>query len=185
MNNQEIEVRFLEIDVEDIKQKLHAIGAQDAGEDFLEEIIFYDKEFTWSDQHKMVRLRTRNGKTHLTYKHQHTASATGTEEIEFEVTDKAKAEVFLERLGYPSFRHQEKKRHTFEFGDVVFDIDTWPRVPSYIEIEGPSEEALKDAANKLGLDWKDVVFDSPRTVLETRYNIPIMTMKWFTFNKFE
>jgi adenylate cyclase class 2 len=185
MNNQEIEVRFLEIDVEDIKKKLHAIGAQDRGEDLLEEVIAYDKDFTWPDQHKMVRLRTRNGKTELTYKHQHTASATGTVEIEFEVSDKEKAEAFLEQLGYPSYRHQEKRRHTFKLDDVVFDIDTWPRVPTYIEIEGPSEEALKEAAAKLDLDWNHVVLDSPRTVLETRYNIPIMDMKWFTFDKFE
>ncbi|MBU6321083.1 MAG: hypothetical protein KGI78_01375 [Patescibacteria group bacterium] len=54
-----------------------------------------------------------------------------------------------------------------------------------MEIEGPSEEALKEAAASLGLDWKDAVFENPRIVIEERYRIPVGTMTWFTFDRFE
>lgn len=37
MQNQEIEVRFLEIDAEELKEKLKKLGAKDLGEDFLRE----------------------------------------------------------------------------------------------------------------------------------------------------
>jgi len=45
--NREIEVRFLEIDYPSLVEKLNGLGAEDFGEDFLREIIFYDKDLKW------------------------------------------------------------------------------------------------------------------------------------------
>ena len=186
MEHQEIEVRFLEIDKDALISKLRELGAEDIGEDMLEEVIIYDKELSWQKAvRKMLRIRTRGGKTHLTFKHHHENSATGTEEIEFEISDIGKAEALLERLGYVSVRRQQKLRHTFHLGDVVIDIDTWPKVPTYVELEGTSEESLKEAAQLLSLDWNLVELRNPRDVLEKVYNIHIATMTWFTFDRFE
>jgi adenylate cyclase class 2 len=183
MDNKEIEVRFLEIGQEQLMQKLKDLGAENHGEDFLEEVIFYDKDLTWKD--KFVRLRKNAEGILLTYKHHKAETLDGVEEIEFKVSDFNKAEIFLERLGVSAYRHQQKKRHSFKLDEVVFDIDTWPHIPTYVELEGPSEEALKEAAEKTGLDWKDVVFENARTVIENKYHIPVGTMKWFTFDRFE
>lgn len=186
MEHQEIEVRFLEIDKETLIARLQELGAKDLGEDMLEEVIIYDKELSWQrDVRKMLRIRSRAGKIHLTFKHHHENSATGTEEIEFEINDIKKAEALLDRLGYVSVRHQQKLRHTFHLGDVIIDIDTWPKVPTYVELEGTSEESLKEAAELLGLDWSLVELRNPRDVLEKVYNIHIATMTWFTFDRFE
>ena len=183
--HQEIEVRFLEIDKEKLIERLKQGGAIDRGEDLLEEIIIYDKDLTWLEARKMLRLRTRNGKTALTYKHHFEDSAAGTEEIEFAVGEPNKAGALLEKLGFILYRHQQKKRHTFELGDVMIDIDTWPRIPTYVELEGPSEKRLQEVAQILGLNWEDVVFENPRTVIEKRYHIPVGRMRWFTFDRFE
>lgn len=186
MEYREIEVRFLEVDREVLIEKLKALGAEDLGEYMLEERIIYDEALTWRDGvHKILRLRTSNGKTQLTYKHRTEITAEGTEEVEFEVSDPAAAEVLLERLGYVAYRHQQKKRHSFHLGDVVIDIDTWPKVPTYVELEGPSEAALKEAAKLLDLEWDTVELRSPRTVIEEVYMIPVGNMRWFTFDKFE
>ena len=69
--------------------------------------------------------------------------------------------------------------------DVTIDIDTWPKVPTYVELEGPSEERIKAVAQLLGFQWEDAVFDDARAVIENRYNIPVGTMRWFTFDRFE
>jgi adenylate cyclase class 2 len=186
MENQEIEVRFLEIDKKDLIQKLNALGATDLGEDMLEEIIIYDKELTWRDgAKKLLRLRTRKGKTVLTFKEHRDLSSEFADEIEFEVSDIHKAEALLERLGYTAYRQQQKLRHTFHLGEVVVDIDTWPRIPPCVELEGPSVESLKVAAAALDLDWKDVVTDNARVVIENVYKIPVGHMRWFTFDRFE
>ncbi len=67
----------------------------------------------------------------------------------------------------------------------MIDIDTWPRVPTYVEIEGQSEEDLKKTAELLGLDWSKVVLENPRVVIEKYYKIPVGMMTYFTFDRFE
>jgi len=184
--HKEIEVRFLEIDEEELKKKLREFSAQDHGEDFLEEVIFYDKAMRWRDKEgKFVRLRKSKKGIYLSYKHHQAERADGTEEIELKIDNLEKAEVFLDRIGLVAYRHQQKKRHSFELDGVTLDIDTWPRIPTYVELEGQSEDALKQVAIKLGFDWGDVVFENARIVIENRYHIPVGNMKWFTFGKFE
>lgn len=182
----EIEVRFLEINQKSLIKRLKELGAKDYGEDFLEEIIFYDKDFKWRDsENKFVRLRKNNEGILLSYKYHKLETLTGVEEIEFSVSDMNKAEEFLGQIGLVAYRHQQKKRRSFKFGKVMVDIDTWPKIPTYVEIEGPSEKFLKQAAKQLNLDWKNVIFENARTVIENRYHIPVGKMRWFTFDKFE
>ncbi|MES2315127.1 MAG: class IV adenylate cyclase [Patescibacteria group bacterium] len=185
MNNREIEVRFLEIDKQLLIKKLSDLGAQDHGEDLLEEIIFYDKDHKWPDEGKFVRIRKDSKGVLLSYKHHQSENINGVEEIEFGITDSEQAKVFLEKLGLIVFRYQQKKRHSFTLNGVTVDIDTWPKIPTYLELEGSSELELKEAAGKLQLDWQEVVFKSARTIIEEQYHIPVSSMKWFTFDKFE
>ena len=184
--NREIEVRFLEVDKSLLIKKLISLGAQDRGEDLLEETIFYDKNYKWRDvENKFVRLRKNNTHVSLAYKHHQQENVDGVEEIEFDVSDAQKAEFFLEKLGLVAYRHQQKKRHSFLLDGVVVDIDTWPRIPTYVELEGSSESELKRIAKKLELEWEDALFESARTIIEQRYNIPVGSMEWFTFHKFK
>ncbi|HEX8946915.1 MAG TPA: class IV adenylate cyclase [Candidatus Paceibacterota bacterium] len=186
MAYQEIEVRFLEIDKDALIARLNALGAEDLGETLLDEQIIYDESLSWIKEGKRaLRLRTKDGETTLTYKNHREASADGVEEVEFAVSDAGAAEALLERLGYPAYRHQQKKRHTFQLGEVTIDIDTWPRIPTYVELEGSSVEALQEAARALGFDWEKAELRNPRRVIEEVYNIPVGTLRWFTFDRFE
>ena len=185
METKEIEVRFLEIDKEDLVKKLLALGAKDLGEVMLEEVIFYDQECKWRDENKFIRLRKSGEKIKITYKQNREQKIDSAVEIEFEVSDMKKAEALLEKTGLIGYRHQQKLRHIFELGDVTIDIDTWPRVPPYVELEGPSEEAIKETAQKLGLNWADVVLEDAGYVLDRKYGIPVTNMRWFTFDRFE
>lgn len=184
--HREIEARFLEIDKDEFVKKLHALGAKDLGEILLKEIIFFDRGLEWLKVGgEFIRLRIAGAKTILAYKHHKQKTVDGTTEIEFEVGDAKKAKAFLETIGFIAYRHQEKKRHTFQLDAVTIDIDTWPRVPTYVELEGSSEQALKDTAAKLGLEWNDAVFGAAGTIIEKHYGIPVHTMHWFTFDRFE
>lgn len=185
MENREIECRFLEIDKDVLTKKLIELGAEDEGETMLEETIIYDSELKWRDGHRFVRLRKTGGKSVVTYKEHQEWTVDGMFEIEFSISDYKKAELLFEKIGLVPFRHQQKKRHTFKLGNVTVDIDTWPKIPPYVELEGESEEALKNAAQKLGLDWATADFHSASWVIENRYNIPVRQMKWFTFDRVE
>lgn len=186
MENKEIEIRFLNVDTDALREKLAALNAQDKGEVVLSEIIFYGKDLKWRDgRQKFVRLRKRRDKVTLTYKWHREASVDGTTEIEFEVSDMGKAEAFLEAIGISAFRHQEKRRHTFLLGEVSIDIDTWPGLPAIVEFEGRSENRLKAAVSAAGLSWKDGIFDDQRRIIEKQYHVPVGEMRWFTFDRQE
>ncbi len=101
------------------------------------------------------------------------------------INDKNSAKLLLERCGLTAYREQQKLRHTLELDGVTLDIDTWPRVPTYVELESNNEQSIRDVAAKLGLDWKDALFEKPGKVIEERYNIPVTTMHYFTFDRFE
>ena len=183
--NKEIEARFLDIDKQKLVEKLKALGARDKGDVMLTEVIFYDADNTWPDEGRFVRVRSSNSGTILTYKHNKEQTIDSAREIEFAVPEATLAEQFLENIGLVAARHQEKYRHTFEFNDVTIDIDTWPRIPSYVELEGNSEDDLKAAAKELTLDWNAVELRDPKLVIEQVYKVPVGKMKWFTFDRFE
>lgn len=184
--DREIEVRFLDIDAATLLEKLAGLRAEDRGEDFLDEIIFYDRELKWQyAEKKFVRLRkTKNG-VRLTFKHNQAETAEGTQEIEVSVGDLETTQRLLEAIGLIAFRHQQKKRRTFTLDGVIIDIDTWPKIPTYVEFEGPSEAALKKLAAKLGFDWGNAVFESARFIIEKRYGIPVSKLRYFTFDRVE
>lgn len=175
----------MEIDKEVLIKKLHELSAEDKGEKLIEETIIYDPEFKWRDENRFVRLRKIGNKTILSYKEHREHTVDGTYEIEFEVEDYNKAEILFENIGLVPHRHQQKKRHTFKLNGVNFDIDTWPRIPAYVELEGNSEEDLKIAAEAVGLDWSKANFHNARWVIENIYKIPVGQMRWFTFDRFE
>jgi len=183
--NTEVEVRFLNIVKEDIIKKLNALNAKDLKEDFIQEVIFYDKELTWSGENKFIRVRKTNTGITMTYKHQHTNSVDGTTEIELEIDNYENAKLLLVEGGLVAFREQEKKRHSFIINDTKIDIDTWPSVPTYVEIEGSSESELKEVAKSLSLKWEDAVFENAKIVIEDKYKIPVSKLRYFTFSKME
>jgi adenylate cyclase class 2 len=184
MKNIEIEARFKEIDVSNIVERARELGGLDMGEHLLEETIFYDKELLWRDRGQFARLRSYAGKNIFTYKHVKADRIDGTEEIEFEVDKPDQLKTFLERIGLTPFRVQQKKRWTLKFDGVTLDIDHWPMIPPYLEIEGESEEKIKETAEKLGLLWENALFIDARKIIEG-YGIDVSTFKFFTFDKCE
>jgi adenylate cyclase class 2 len=185
MQDREIEAKFLEIDKDNLVAKLKELGAEDSGELLLQEIIFHNNDSKWDNEHEFIRLRNGHDGITMTYKHHEQQSVDGTEEIEICVSDMGQAEKILAKIGLIPVRHQQKYRHKFVIDGVTVDIDTWPKIPTYVELDGPSEESLKNVAVKLGLDWKKVVFEDARMTIENRYGIPLMNKTSFTFDKIE
>ncbi len=180
----EIETRFLDIDKADLIKKLGALKAIDKGEVKLNEIIFYDKDFKWQNECRFVRLRKKGEIITLTYKQNKAQKVDSAKEIEFNVSSLESTKDLLETIGLTAYRTVEKYRHTFELGGVTLDIDTWPKIPVYVELEGDSVDALKNAANKLGLIW-DNRFDGDARFVYKKYGFDFDKIRTVTFDKFE
>jgi adenylate cyclase, class 2 len=160
----EYEAKFLEVHVAGLQAKLTTLGAVRAfPRTLLTRKIFENDALEGG---AWVRLRDEGTRSTLTLK-QVTDSTTidGTTEIETEVTDlRAMAEI-LARLGLAEVRYQESYREEWRWGEVAFDFDDWPGLPTFLEIEGPDEASVRQAAATLGLDYALARFGMhPRTL---------------------
>lgn len=180
----EIETRFLEINKEEIIKKLVSLGAIDLGENKLDETIFHFNDYNPENKNRFVRLRRIKDKTELTYKTRSGNEIDSVKEIEFYVSNLEKCEQFLLESGLNKVRVLEKYRHSFKLNETKFDIDTWPKIPTYIEVEGLSIEAVKNAAESLNLNWESR-FDGDAKDVFKHYGYDLDNISIVTFNEFK
>lgn len=147
--NIEYEVRALEIDKEKMEEKLLSFGAKKVA-DFHYKRRVYD--FIPEVHNKWIRLRTDGTKTTLTIKHIVQNTVDGTREMEVEVSDFDETDLILNELGYFSRSYQENKRTRYILNGVELDIDTWPYIPTYLEIEGHNSEEVEKIIKLLEID---------------------------------
>lgn len=143
----EYEVRLLEIDVEGIKKRLEEVGAEFCW-DKLQRRYVYD--FIPKVDSKWIRLRTNGEKTTLTIKNLVSSEIDGTQELEIVVDNFERTNLILKELGYEAKGYQENRRVQYMLNGVEIDIDYWPLIPTYLEIEGPSEEKVYETLELLG-----------------------------------
>ncbi len=158
--HEEIEAKFLEVDITALEAKLESIGATKIGETLARITCFDYPNYSLRDNNAWVRLRTEFNQTTLAYKERLGVSSQdsskndeGMKEVEVTVSDFDTTKKMLFAIGMIEKFSQEKKRIRWQKGDVEFDIDTWPLTPSYLEIEGTSWESVEKATKELGLDY--------------------------------
>ena len=123
------------------------------------ELIDFLKKFH-NNSKKWIRLRKTNKKTTLTVKHILEDNGTNIQqmmETEMVVPSMEVANDFLKALGFSYKSYQEKRRISYILNKHQIDIDTWPGLPTYMEIEGESEEDIQAILNLLGYSMKDTV----------------------------
>lgn len=157
---EEIEAKFLDIDPKNIEQKLLKLGAVKKYDR-----IFRDKVFDYPDlrldkDHSWIRLRDKGDKVTLAFKKRlgtkdGKANDAGMEEVKVEVSNFDKTAEFFLKIGLWQKFDEEKRRMHFELEGVEVDIDWWPLMPAYLEIEGKTWDEVEKMARKLGLKWED------------------------------
>ena len=181
MNHIEYEVRVLDINVEEIKKKLKELNAT-LVEDVFQRRYVYD--FNPVNPDKWIRLRTNgNTTTTLTIKEVNKNSIDGTKELEIVVDDFDKTNSILNELGYKPRAIQENKRIKYDLNGVEVDIDTWPRIPTYLEIEGTSEEEVYNTLELLGIPKDKAISLNTQSIYKEYYGIDLSKVKMLSFNK--
>lgn len=74
------------------------------------------------------------------------------QELEIIVSNFDDAVKILLLSGYEPTTYQENYRTSWKLDDCSIEIDEWPGLPSYAEIEAPSTIKLKETATKLGIN---------------------------------
>ncbi|MEM6553624.1 MAG: class IV adenylate cyclase [Planctomycetota bacterium] len=138
--------------------RLHELSAARLG-DFTESNTFFDTpegRLKATDQGLRVRVVTPdNGDPpHATITHKGPRAhgqLKSRSEHEVHITDAKAAAELLAILGYAHVLTFEKRRTSYKLGDCVIELDALPHLGEYVEIEGPSDEAVLEAREKLGL----------------------------------
>jgi adenylate cyclase class 2 len=150
----EFEVKILGINVAEIEGKLAGIGAVKIANRSMKRFV-YDLEKTETSCKSWIRLRHDGEKAIITFKHVESAEIDGTKEIEFEVADFDSASHFLQAVGFKPTAYQENKRVSYKLGSACFEIDSWPKIPPYLEVEAESKKGVEDAVCLLGFSMQD------------------------------
>jgi adenylate cyclase class 2 len=164
----EIEAKFLSVDPDDIRKRLKGVGAVcKQPMQLMRRIIFSTPQM--DEKHSYVRVRDEGHRIAMTYKQFDEISLTGAKEVELTVNDFDTAVAFVEALGIKAKSVQEARREIWMLGDVEIVIDEWPWIKPYIEIEAPTEQQVKDVADKLGFEWSAAAFGDIMTAYRAEF----------------
>lgn len=173
----EIEAKILEVNVEDVIAKLNALGAKKIGEKMQKRFVY---DFNLKIENSWIRLRTDGAKTTLTVKEIHNDGIDGTKELEIIVDDFEKTNLLLEKLGYIAKGYQENKRISYILDNVEIEIDFWPQIPPYLEIEAKTIPEVEAMIKKLGFDISQSTSISTIKVYK-KYGIDLEAIKELKF----
>lgn len=166
----EIEVKFLNISVADIERKLKRLGAKKV----FGPVLFRDTQFshpTIGKRYTLFRLRQENAMLTLTLKKRRPGGAFKVEEEQEIALDSGPEEVLkmLATLGFKIDKRREKFRTEYKLelasGKLKVEIDSYPRMKPYLEIESASRKAIRELAAKLGLDFKEASNETATVII--------------------
>ncbi|MFE6737402.1 class IV adenylate cyclase [Streptomyces tubercidicus] len=173
MAQHEYEAKFLGIEVDALRDQLKAAGGDQIFPKTMFTRLIFENDSVQGEQ--WLRLRDEGGKTTLTLKQVTDAThINGTTEIEVEVSDLEKTAELLKALGLRQVRYQQNYREEWQLGDITYDLDTWPDLPTFLEVEGPSEQAVRTAVAELGLDYNEARFGSIDLIYKSELNRDIL-----------
>lgn len=170
----EVETKVLEVELTAIARKMADLGAEKVQETRLNVDWFREKGKSAGQDLWYLRVRTySNGKKEVTWKGKSEilGSSRKHKEINFTVSDaEAAADLFLE-LGLEKYAHQEKDRISWTLKDWRFDLDQYPKMPAYLEIEGKDENHIQEAVELLGLQGHKTSPEGEKVLIETEYKL--------------
>jgi adenylate cyclase class 2 len=167
----EIEVKFANIDIEQIRQALQTAGGVCEQPMRLMKRALIEEPHH-QNEHAFIRIRDEGNKTTLTFKRRAEPEAStidSVKEVEVEVSDFDKTVTIFSEAGWRYKTFQESRRETWTCDGTEVVIDEWPWLNPYMEIEGESEEDIRAVAEKLGLSWDDVLFGHIDALYEMQY----------------
>lgn len=168
----EFEATFLNVQKDAIREKLKSVGAELVRPEYKQSRVNFDLQSFGRDFWEWARVRDEGDKIVMTYKNiPPDSSIDEQKEIEFEISDMDAGVEFLTALGARMTNYSETLRERWELDGVEIDIDTWPHLDPYIEIEGDSEEKVQDTAKRLGYEWSDAKFCGAGKIYEMKYGI--------------
>ncbi|MDP2630719.1 MAG: class IV adenylate cyclase [Candidatus Uhrbacteria bacterium] len=160
---QEIEIKILNIDAKKLSMNIKNLGGKKILEPTLLSELYFESPIR-NPRYSSFRLRSEGKQTLLTLKMKK-------DDPHFEIRDEYQVEVqsfemtkqILELAGFKVFRQREKIRESYMVETVRVEIDTYPHMKPYAEIEAASK---KDALKFLKQIGFELEYASKKTATE-------------------
>lgn len=172
----ELEVKILNIDLDEMELKLKNLGATlISKEEQINTLIDSEENFIQKNLDSYMRIRetksllTKDIKITLTMKKNVNREGIRENiEINTDIMDKSTMLETLGYLGYNVIQEGFKKRTSYILGNVRFDLDIWDKATypyPYMEIEVNDEDELKDMIKLLDISEENI---STKSIVELR-----------------
>ncbi|MET9317164.1 CYTH domain-containing protein [Kribbella sp. NPDC003505] len=168
----EFEAKVLDVDPHEIAGRILALGGRHVADRLMKRYVY---DVVPGDEARWIRLRDTGAEVTLTVKQIAHDGIDGTTETEVTVGDFETTDELLQQLGFHPKSYQENHRTSFELQGAELEIDAWPLIPPYLEIEGRSREHVVEVADALGLPEEKLTGENTIKVY-ARYGIDLTTI---------
>lgn len=179
--NYEVETTILEVDHEAIAKYLESLGARKILETKYQVDWFRTAGSQEGDDPWYLRIRTdadHNSEMTWKGKSEVLGDARKHQEFNVKVTDREKAAAILIAIGLENYAHQEKYRTSWVLKGWRFDLDTYPNMPPYLEIEGVDEAHIQEAIKLLRLEENKKASVGERLLIQNEYHLDWYNMRF-------
>ena len=157
---EECEVKFLNIDPIKLEKQILELGGVKQFDRIFRRVVLDYPDWRLNDNKSWVRVRDEGDKVTFSFKQRIEAGQDGSNdksmhEHEVEVSDFDGTIDILHQIGLIDKFYEENRRVRYLLNGVELDIDTWPQLKPYLEIEAPTWEQVDVMIETLGLDPAD------------------------------
>lgn len=185
MSSLEIEVKFFITDIGAVRNRIKTLTPDFLGSTAETNIRYETEDCGLLRKKSLLRLR-RADRTTLTYKSEPPESSDEYKihrEYEVTVDDFKAMQNILVSLGFHPEQVYEKKRESYQLGEVLLCLDTMP-YGTFLEIEGPGPE-IRLIAGRLGLKWEKRILMNYLEIFERIKSYLGLSFSDVTFENFQ
>ncbi|QQG41403.1 MAG: CYTH domain-containing protein [Candidatus Woesebacteria bacterium] len=167
----EFEATFTNIDKDDTRNRLKNAGAKLIRPEFMQKRVVFNLPKGHEIPGGWLRVRDEGDKITMSLKIVNGGKIDDQKETQLTVNSFDEAATILETIGCDKKAYQESKRELWELDGVEITIDEWPFLEPIVEVEGKSEEEVKNVSEKLNFDYKNARFCAVDVLYSEKYGI--------------
>jgi len=169
--NIEYEATYTNINKDEARLKLIEVGANLIRKEFLQKRVVFNLPKSNSINGGWLRVRDEGDKITMSLKIVDGDKIHNQKEIMLKVDSFDEAKNFLILIGCEEKAFQESRRELWRIDEVEITIDEWPFLETFMEVEGKSEEVVKNVSEKIGFDYRQAKFCAVDTLYSEKYNL--------------
>lgn len=168
---EECEVKFLNIDHGKLEKQILELGGEKQFDRIYRRVVLDFPGWPLNEQKSWLRVRDEGDKVTMSFKKRIDPGEIGSNdtsmhEHEIVVSDFDATIDILHQIGMIDKFYEENRRVRYMLNDVELDVDYWPQLKPYLEIEAPTWEQVHKMIETLGLDPADKKIYSTHQIYE-------------------